>query len=158
MWQLRFTRLAITLAIITTSSLAYARDSTWLLCKGIGEHGAGGDKTKTHIVVNLLEHRAPTGDSRDLSVTLIYGAHVNVGEMIGKKGEFFGKAAPLTVSNIAAKPRVTFSGTGELATNTRSFTLKGSIDPTFGMDPKQPLVPFSVKLVCEELDDMAIKP
>jgi hypothetical protein len=137
---------------------ASAGDSTWLLCKGIGEHGAK-DVTKTHIVASLHEHRGTGG--RDLSVTLIYGVHLNRGDILGKSlgkdADVIGKSAPLKLTSVASKGKVVFNGTGELAKDMKTFTLKGSLDGTYAQDPKPTMEPFAAKLACEVLDDLAIK-
>lgn len=146
----------VTLSILATATPALASDSTWLLCKGTGVHGVKGDETKTNIVASLHEHRAAGG--RDLAVTLIYGVHVSTGDeqgkTLGKDEDVVGKVAALKLAT--AKKRTVFTGTGELATDMKTYTLKGKIDFTFGDDPKEPQVPFTAKLTCEQLDDASL--
>ena len=140
--------------ITATATPALARDSTWLLCKGIGTHGAGNDQEKTYIAASLLEHRGAA--DRDLGVTLIYGDHVARGAIVGtQKVQFIGKATALKLANIGKKTTA-FTGTALLANDMTSFTLKGTIDFTFGDDPKAKPLPFEAKLACDELDSMAI--
>src|SRR5260221_5062984 len=88
-------RLSIVILLATTS-IASARDSTWLLCRGTGEHGAGADKARTHVVVSVLEHRAPNGSDRDVAITLIYGDHVVRGAVANTAGT--GKAQAVKLS------------------------------------------------------------
>lgn len=57
-------QLALGLAITTSSRIAIAGDSGWLLCKGIATHGTGNDTEKAPVVASLLEYRAADGDSR----------------------------------------------------------------------------------------------
>jgi len=47
-------------------------------------------------------------------------------------------------------------GTGELALDMKTFTLEGTIDPTYAQDPKVKQVPITAKLACELLDEQAI--
>lgn len=149
---------AVALAsLLLPLSTAYAGDSSWLLCKGTAEIGAK-DKTKTHLVASLHEHRGAGG--RDLSVTVIYGVHVSRGEIlgksIGKDEDVLGKTAPLKLV-VVGKNKQTFKGTATLAQDMTSFTLDGSIDPTYGQAPKTAMEPVKAKLSCELLDDLAIK-
>jgi hypothetical protein len=148
-------RILIVVAILSSAGLAHAGDSTWLICKGISERGKPVEKS--HVVVSLLERRGADGGSRDLSVTLIKGVHVNTGEIVGKTlkdGDVTGKVAPLKLASAKGKP--VFTGTGELAKGMKTFTLKGSIDFAFGLDAKPTMEPFTAKLTCEVLDDLAI--
>jgi hypothetical protein len=57
------------LALTLFSAQAEARDSTWLLCQN------------SSFVLNVHEHRAGM-DSRESSLTLIYGAHVLEGALV----------------------------------------------------------------------------
>lgn len=142
------------LVTLAASSAAYARDSAWLLCKGTGEHGTGADKEKTYLAASLLEHRGT--EDRDLGVTLIYGDHVMRGAIVGTKTvSFSGKAAPLKLAHVDKKGNA-FTGTAMLSADLKTFTLKGTIDFTFGDDPKAKQAPFEAKLACEQLDDQAI--
>jgi len=59
------TWIAIALVALATSP-ALARDSTWLVCKGVADHGAAPDVDKTYLVASVLEHRAGKGDGREL--------------------------------------------------------------------------------------------
>ena len=146
-----------TLALIVlaaTATPALARDSTWLLCKGIATHGAGADRETTYIAASLLEHRGAA--DRDLGVTVIYGDHVTRGAIVGtEKAQFLGKATALKLVSVDKNTNV-FTGTALLASDMRWFTLKGTIDFTFGDDPKEKQVPFEAKLQCEKLDSVAI--
>lgn len=49
-----------------------------------------------------------------------------------------------------------FTGTAMLSADFKTFTVKGTIDFTFGDDPKAKQVSFEAKLSCEQLDDQAI--
>jgi hypothetical protein len=158
----RMSRSLVVVAILSSAGVAHAADSTWLICKGIAEHGAKGDVDKSHVVVSLHEHRGADGGSRDLDVTLIYGVHVSRGVVIGKThgtkdGDVTGKAVPVKLSLTRTKTFETFTGTGEVSSDNKTFTMKGSVDWAFGHDPKPTMVPFSAKLTCERLDDLAIK-
>lgn len=139
-------KLTIALVLAATTATSYAKDSTWLLCKGVGEQA---DKTKTYIVASLLEHRSPT--DRDLGVTVIYGDHVTRGVLHGTP--FTGKE--LNLANVG-KPGTAFTGTATLSDDMKTFALKGSIDFAFGDDPKGKPQAFTAKLACEALDDAAI--
>ncbi len=146
---------AFSLLVLTAS--AQAGDSSWLLCKGTAEIGAK-DKTKTHLVASLHEHRGTGG--RDLSVTVIYGVHVNRGEIlgksIGKDEDVLGKTAPLKLV-VVGKNKQTFKGNATLAKDLTTFTLDGSIDPAYGQAAKAAMEPVKATLSCELLDDLAIK-
>jgi hypothetical protein len=153
-------RFLVAVTLLASTGVAHAKDSLWLICKGVGDHG--GDKS--HVVVSLHEHRGSDGATRDLDVVLIYGVHVSRGEVQGTKagvkdGEVIGKAVPLKLSVTKPKAADTFTGTGELTRDMKTFTMKGSIDWAFGQDPapKPTMVSFSAKLTCELLDDQAIK-
>lgn len=145
------------LSILLHTGVARAGDSSWLLCKGVAEIGAK-EKTKTHLVASLHEHRGTGG--RDLSVTVIYGVHVNrgdiLGKSIGKDEDVLGKTAPLKLV-VVGKNVQTFKGTATLAQDLTTFTLAGSIDPTYGQAGKRAMEPVTAKLSCELLDDLAIK-
>lgn len=60
----------IALALTLFTAQAEARDSTWLLCDNGG------------LVLNVLEHRVSI-DDRTSELTLIYGAHVLEGQLLG---------------------------------------------------------------------------
>jgi hypothetical protein len=138
-------RLSI-LIVLASSGIASARDSTWLLCRGIGEHG--GDKS--HVVASLHEHRAANGTDRDVSIMLIYGEHVVNGTVANTAGT--GKAETVKLSTLEGKRVVVFTGTSALAKDMHAVTLAGSIDWSFGATKQKP-VAFSAKLTCDELDD-----
>lgn len=144
-------KLTIALVLTATAATSYAKDSTWLLCKGVGVQA---DKTKTYIVASLLEHRGVA--DRDLGVTVIYGDHVTRGAIVGKAAApFSGKPTALKLANVG-KAGTAFTGTATLADDMTTFSLKGSIDFTFGDDPKAKPQGFEAKLTCEALDDAAI--
>jgi hypothetical protein len=152
-------KVAAILVLTLMSPAAYAGDSVWLWCKGTGDQGTATPPKRTYLGASLLEHRGATGDHRDLAVTLVYGDHVSRGAIIGQHaGEWLGKPTALVASNLSGKPSVTFTGTAELAKDMRSFTLKGSIDTSFGSDPKSKPIAYVAKLTCETLDDLAIGP
>ena len=52
--------------------------------------------------------------------------------------------------------RVTVEAKLTLGAGMTSLDLEGTIDPAFGVDPKAKRVPFTAKLTCETLDDLAI--
>ncbi|MBC7712825.1 MAG: hypothetical protein H7177_05775 [Rhizobacter sp.] len=54
---------------------AMAKDSTWNLC--VGDVTIFEDNVK--LVVNVYEHRSPTGDGRVTELTMIYGGNVLAG-------------------------------------------------------------------------------
>jgi hypothetical protein len=141
-------------AAVAVPAIADAKDSTWLVCKGVGSQGAKAD-TKTYVVASLLEHRG--ADGRNLAVTLIYGDNVSRAEAIGKKGDdFVGKPAKLKLLSIGSGHRTTLDGTITLAADMASVAIDGALDPTFGSDAKSKPVPFTAKLSCETLDDQSI--
>ena len=141
-------KLALAFVMILAGT-ASAKDSTWLLCKGVATHGDG---TKTYVVASLLEHRGAA--DRDLDVTLIYGAHTARGAIVGTaKAPFLGKA---TAVKLASKRPATFAGTLALATDMTSVALDGKLDDTFGDDAKAKPTTMTAKLACEVLDDAAI--
>lgn len=71
----------IGLIVLSMSSLTFAADSSWLLCKG--QMNIDGDKF--NIVVNSLEHRAGIddegNDKRVNDLTLIFGNRLIVGQL-----------------------------------------------------------------------------
>ncbi len=134
-------RLALVL-VVATSGLAEARDSTWLLCQGIGDQGG----KKVHVVASLLEHRAPDGQSREVAVTLVRGDRVGRGTIAGER---------LALKEIGSHREV-WTGKANLSADMRAFALDGTIDAFWG-DAAKPLhQPFTAKLACQELDDAAI--
>jgi hypothetical protein len=138
--------------LLASPTAAHAADSTWLLCKGIADKGGG---AKSYLAANLLEHRNATGDGRDLDVTLLYGAHVMTGEILGKTGDFMVKPVALQVTEeVDGKRVVIFTGTGRLSSDMKTFTVAGKFDFTFGREPAPQ--PIMAKLRCEELNDLAI--
>jgi hypothetical protein len=144
---------ALALVIVAAAAApALAKDSTWLLCKGVADHGKGADADKTYFVANLLEHRASNGEDRVLMVSLIYGDRVSRGTI--DKVET-GKAGKLVTKAVDGKHAVIFTGTGTLDDAMASFTLAGTLDETYG-DAKADRQPFAATLACEALDDQAI--
>jgi len=71
----------IGLLVLSVSTLSFAADSSWLLCKG--QMTIDGDKY--NIVVNSLEHRAGVddegNDKRVNDLTLIFGNRLIVGQL-----------------------------------------------------------------------------
>lgn len=130
MWKL------VALSLLIASS-AEAHDSLWLLCKG--DIGTGQDKIT--IVASLFEHREGA-DKRAVGVTLMFGDNVGRGELAGWSG-------PLKVTHVEGK-KAFFAGTGELNSTFDAFTLKGSLDSSFGDDAKKKL---TMKLACETIRD-----
>jgi hypothetical protein len=140
------------LILAATASPALAKDSTWLVCKGIATHGTGADADKTFFVANVLEHRAPSGSDRELRVSLIYGDRVSRG-VIAKAES--GKAGKLETRNVDGKHGVIFTGTAQLDDAMSSFAITGTLDDTYG-DAKPDRHPLTATLSCEALDDQAI--
>ena len=133
--------------LVASTRVASARDSTWLLCKGIADTSDG----KKAFAASLHEHRGTGGDKRDLSVTLLYGGQVSLG---GIADITLDKAGALTTkSAVLPLQPVIFTGTGTLDAKMTTFTMKGKLDYDFGMTPKPSLVTFSAKLTCVELAD-----
>ena len=127
------------LASICAPSLALAADSTWLWCHGSADRGG----TRTHFAASILEHRAPSGDARELSVMLVYGDHASRGTVA--------KNSKLTTKNIASA-HVVFTGTGKLDNAMTTFALDGDLDTSFGDSAKPTTVAFTATLTCETLD------
>jgi hypothetical protein len=148
---MRRTTLALT-AIAAAASPALAKDSTWLVCKGVAEHGAAPDADKTFFVANVLEHRAPSGSDRELRVTLIYGDRASRGVIAKAEPN---KAGKLETRDVDGKRGVIFSGTGQLDEAMTSFAITGKLDETYG-DAKPDRRPLRATLTCEALDDQAI--
>ena len=145
--------LAVALVVATTAPAA-ARDSTWLLCKGVSERGTK-DKEKAWLVASVFEHRGAT--DRDLDVTLLYGSHVMSGTIVGGKSvAFVDKAAGVKLVATEGKKTTPFSGTVKLSGDFHTLTLTGDYDITFGSDPKAKPERLEAKLACEQLDDQAI--
>lgn len=140
-------------AITSGSRLAVAGDSSWLWCKGFGDQGAKAPLTRTFFAASILEHRSAKGDTRDIGVTLVYGDHVSRGVISDADSDRPGK---LTAKSVTGKQAVTFTGTGTLAMDLRTFTVTGKIDFDFGDVAKPTFVPFVAKLECEKLDDLSI--
>src|SRR5450432_3028492 len=88
--RMRRTCLALALVAITAAP-ALAKDSTWLVCKGVAEHGAASNTSKTYFIANVLEHRAANGSDRELRVTLIYGDRVSRGTVANAEPNKAGK-------------------------------------------------------------------
>jgi len=120
---------AITLTL-GVSSICAARDSTWLICQGVATQG----QEQFHVVANVVEHRDPSGEGRDLEVTLIRGTHM--------------------ASATAKDPH----GDGLGAIKLRVGTFKGTVQ--WNGDEDAPVVvlagTYNAKLACTNLDDDAI--
>jgi hypothetical protein len=137
-------------APLLAGSLAHAGDASWLLCKGVAEH----DGAKMYVAASLVEHRAADGENRDLAVTLLKGANSASGNLLGKKvGDFAGKSTPLALTGHG---KTVWKGKVVLANDFTTFAMDGSFDISFGTDRKAKLAPFTAKLTCETLDDLAI--
>jgi hypothetical protein len=131
------------------AGVAFARDSTWMLCKGKASMG----DDKVPVLVNLLEHRAEDGSSRDLEVTLIYGDRVSRGTVKGKDGsDATAKGNTVKLVDTSSKATVIYDGGAVLSEDFKALTLKGKADQFWGDDKPTP-VPFSAKLKCEEIDN-----
>jgi hypothetical protein len=148
--------IAIAAAVLATSNIASARDSMWLVCKGIVDPGAGHDKS--YLVASLYEHRSESGASRDLAVTVIYGDHVAKGAILDSADGFTdGKARPVKLATVGVKTsHPIFTGTLALTSDVKSVSLVGSLDAYYGDAAKPSLEQVTAKLVCQQLDDMAI--
>lgn len=144
-------KLIIIAACLASSATAMAGDSAWLVCKGKAEHGA--TKQREFIVVSALEHRGADGGSRNLTMTLLKGANVASSDVNDKKHPFVDKPAAVTFKT--AKGRVVVSGTATLANDFKTLLLDGKLDPAYGTASKSTLEPFTAKLGCEQLDDLA---
>jgi hypothetical protein len=142
-------KFSIVVAIAAVATPAFARDSAWLVCKGVGTH----DKEKSYFVASLLEHRSASGSDRDLEVALIYGVHIAHGAIVAKP--FESKAQAVKLATVDTK-KTAFTGTALMSEDFKTFTLKGQLDFTFGDDPKAKTEAFDAKLTCEQLDDQAI--
>ena len=148
--------IAIATAVLATSTLADARDSAWVLCKGIVDPGAG--HAKSYLVASLLEHRSDNGASRDLAVTVLYGDHVARGAILNSDDGFTdGRARPVKLTTVGTKTsHPIFTGTVALTSDMKSVAMVGSLDEDYGDAAKPSLVQVTAKLACEQLDDMAI--
>lgn len=146
---MRRTLLVITLLLAPTP--AFAKDSTWLLCKGTADH-ATKPASKTFLAASVLEHRAPNGSDRALAVTLIYGDRVSRGTVARAEP---GKPGKLATKNVDGKHTVIFTGTAQLDDAMTTLALTGTLDEMFG-DAKPDRAPLTATLACETLDDQAI--
>jgi hypothetical protein len=145
-------KLALASLLVLTAT-ASAGDSSWLLCKGVGELGKKGDVDKMYFAASLVEHR-DGAEGRALEVALMKGTNVSSGSYKGDGDSVYSKQT-LKVTQDNGK-RIFFTGTGELPMSMKTFTLDGKLDSSFGADAKPSLVPFHAKLSCELLDDLAI--
>jgi hypothetical protein len=151
----RTDRMRTLLALALVAALAapaLAKDSTWIVCKGVAAHGAKPDVTRTYLVASALEHRAPRGDGRELAVTLIYGDRVSRGTVADSEP---GKAGKLETRSVTGKRAVIFTGTAQLDDAMTSLVLAGTLDAMYG-DAKPMREPVTATLACETLDDQAI--
>ena len=148
---MRRTLLALAL-LAAAAAPALAKDSTWLLCKGVADHGSGANASKTYLVASALEHRAPNGSDRELRVTLVYGDRVSHGVIAKTEG---GKPGKLETRAIDGKHVVIFSGTATLDDPMTSLVLAGTLDEMYG-DAKPDRQKLAATLACEALDDQAI--
>lgn len=149
----------VVISLVTAASnVSYAGDAAWLWCKGTADRGIKPNVVTTYFAASLLEHRAGRSDgglsTRELSVTLVYGDHVGRGVI--READVDHVAGPLEVRNIEGKHAITFTGTGDLAFDLTTFTLKGKIDFSFGFDAKPTREPFVATMSCQQLDDLAI--
>jgi len=145
--------IVIVLGGLCLASPSFAGDSTWLVCKGVAGYGPDTQRDKMHLVVSALEHRAASGDKRDLSITVLRGDHQSRGVVRNVEE---GKPGKLGAKALGGNQRVTIDGRLTLASGMASIDLDGTIDPSFGADAKAKRVPFAAKLTCETLDDQAI--
>lgn len=133
--------------VLGTSGTAAARDSSWLICKGVGQHGKKGDQTKYSFVVSAHEHRSPSGNGRETSLVFIFGEHVSRGTLTDNKNK------SLKLTSIEDKHPVVFTGSGQMPDDLKTLTLTGDLDMSFGADAKTSTAPLTVKLTCEEQAD-----
>jgi hypothetical protein len=90
-----------------SSSVAEARDSTWLLCSNGG------------LALNVLEHREGV-DSRASELTLIYGAHVYQGQLLGTE------AGSVLLSSYSSR-NSSFRGNVALNFMSKTAVVRGSL-------------------------------
>jgi hypothetical protein len=144
-------KVIIIAAVLASSAIAQAGDSSWLVCKGRAEHGA--TKQRDWILISAVEHRGTDGDSRNLTLTLLKGVNAATGDLNDKKHPFVDKAASLTMKT--AKGRVVMTGTVTLSNDFKTLSLGGKLDTAYGAGAKATLEAFDAKLACEQLDDLA---
>jgi hypothetical protein len=124
---------------------ARAGDAAWMVCSGVAVHK---DKTRTYLAASVVEHRANDGDGRTISVTLLKGVNVSVGD-VDKKGV-------LKVRSIENK-RVVFTGSVVLPDDLKTVTFTGKLDNNYGGLARPALEDITAKLTCsEELNDAAV--
>jgi hypothetical protein len=138
--------LALMLAV-AAPRIVLAGDSSWLVCKGIGERGAKADRHKRHVLVSAFEHRG-SADTRDLSVTLVWADHVSR----GTAKNVTTKPLALTTRTVEGKRSVMFAGKVTVAKDLSAITLNGVLD---GVGDGKRLA-FDAQLSCEILDDASI--
>ena len=136
-----------TLAIVVAlSSVAYAGDATWLLCKGVM---SGADIGKRYVVVNLVEHRADAG--RAVDVMFQMGMSIANGQVAD--AAFNGATGKLSVT---LDKHAIFAGTSKLSQNMKTLELAGKFDFNWGAGDKPSNSAVTAKLTCDNLDDLAI--
>ena len=134
---------ALVLALATP---AHAGDSLWLRCKGAADVEGG---AKLYLLANLLEHRSPRGDARDVSVTLIYGDHLARGTIRSEEAD---RRGALEARFIDAPRRALFTGDAVLDMQLTTLRLAGKLDRNFGAGKPDP-GKATATLACEPLDD-----
>lgn len=138
--------LLLTTAMLTTAvSVAQAKDSTWLLCRG----PATVDGSTQPLVVSAFESRAADGESRKLTLTMVLGGHTFVGEIQDGKVKFVGQAAPLKLAKVGANKKATYSGTVNLQQDFSAIAFAGKA--TLAQGSKA--VAFTANLTCETIAD-----
>jgi hypothetical protein len=143
---MRVLAVSLLVAVIALPRASYAGDAAWVVCKGVAEQGKSA--ARLYIVVSVLDRRTGKGDGREQAITLIKGDHVSRG-IVGAKGV-------LATRDIAGRKSIVFDGTATLPDDLSSLSLRGTIDPTFGVDRKATREPATATLACEQLDDLAI--
>lgn len=131
----------IGLVAFSISSLLFAADSSWLLCKG--QMSIDGDKF--NIVVNSLEHRAGVdnegNDKRVNDLTLIFGNRLIVGQL-DTSDDMNGKVLLAT-----ADGKSKFDGVVNFDYSRPSLALKGRI-----VIDEELISTVFVEMTCEEMN------
>lgn len=131
----------IGLVAFSMSSILFAADSSWLLCKG--QMDIDGDKF--NIVVNSLEHRAGIdsegNEKRVNDLTLIFGNRLIVGQLDTSED----MNGPVLLST--ADGRSKFDGVVIFDYSKPSLTLRGEI-----VIDKELTSRVFVKMTCEEMN------
>lgn len=127
--------LVIGTLVMLSTSMAFAADSSWLLCKGPANLG----EDKINIVINSLEHRNGA-DARINELTLIYGSRLIVGSFDSTEAD----SAQVDLNSIKGDSKfsgkVSFNYQDDTSTINGKITLDGEV------------LSLDANLSCEEMN------